>query len=544
MSNASKLKVFISYSRADTAFADELVAGIEFKDEFEVSIDRQSIVEGEDWAKRLGALIAYSDTIVFLLSPDSAQSQICAWEVEEAHRLSKRILPVLIRPIGSTPAPSMLAALNYVRFDEGRSFMVGLIALVRALKMDVDWLREHTRLLTRAIEWDDAQRPANRLLSGTDIVAAKGWLARQPKDAPSATSLHLDFIRASEEAEDQRLDAERRQLTEMTEAQSQKAAALQEREAAMHRLRIWTRRGLTGAAMGTLGGAGLGYWGYDAERRVRVEQENAKNAAAIAREAAIKKEALRTDLAGQLVAYAAAPGQFASDGPLDSNSPFTAAMIQSLSDQSMSLLTAIATCNKRVLEISAGRQRPYLTSDLNGDVYLFHQPAQRRRVALTVSVDGFRGRGMELNLPNVHRDSEAWANLLRKAGFDTTSLSNPSLSALRQAIEILSLRVAPERRGSLDDRFVHRVGIRQLDVPVSTLTTTEDAIAVVFYSGIGITTNGLDYLTAKDSLVDGSSGDSQQMLPLRKTLDLMRERFPVSIVILDTNFNSLRPQSR
>ena len=90
MSDAPKLKVFISYSRADARFADELVAGLEFKEEFAVTIDRHSIVEGEDWKKRLGALIADADTIVFILSPDSAQSPLCAWEVEEAHRLSKR----------------------------------------------------------------------------------------------------------------------------------------------------------------------------------------------------------------------------------------------------------------------------------------------------------------------------------------------------------------------------------------------------------------------------------------------------------------------
>lgn len=35
-----KLKVFISYSRDDMAFADELGAGLEYEGGFEVSIDR------------------------------------------------------------------------------------------------------------------------------------------------------------------------------------------------------------------------------------------------------------------------------------------------------------------------------------------------------------------------------------------------------------------------------------------------------------------------------------------------------------------------
>jgi hypothetical protein len=153
------LKVFISYSRTDMAFADELVAALAYDGRFEVTIDRSSIIEGEDWRARLSALIVDADTIVFILSPTSAQSNICAWEVEEAYRLSKRILPVLAEPIGTIPVPKRLAALNYVRFDplddrRPRSFMAGINALVRALNTDVEWLREHTRYLTLARSWD------------------------------------------------------------------------------------------------------------------------------------------------------------------------------------------------------------------------------------------------------------------------------------------------------------------------------------------------------------------------------------------------------
>jgi hypothetical protein len=151
--------------------------------------------------KRLGALIADADTVVFILSPASAKSDICAWEVEESAHLSKRIIPVLAKPLEGVPAPPRLAALNYVRFDEGRSFMAGLKALTAALKADLDWLREHTRLLARAMEWQAGGRAPNRLLSGDDITAAKAWVARRPKDAPEPTSLHLDFIKASEDAE-------------------------------------------------------------------------------------------------------------------------------------------------------------------------------------------------------------------------------------------------------------------------------------------------------------------------------------------------------
>ncbi|MEQ1697557.1 MAG: SUMF1/EgtB/PvdO family nonheme iron enzyme [Hyphomicrobiaceae bacterium] len=114
---SGRLRLFISYSRADLAFADELAGGLEIDGAFDIAIDRHSIIEGEDWKKRLGALIADSDTVVFLLSPSSAKSEVCQWEVDEAVRLTKRIVPVLVTALGAQPAPTALAALNALHLD-------------------------------------------------------------------------------------------------------------------------------------------------------------------------------------------------------------------------------------------------------------------------------------------------------------------------------------------------------------------------------------------------------------------------------------------
>ena len=53
-----------------------------------------------------------------------------------------------------------------------------------ALNTDIGWLREHTRLLARALEWENASRVENRMLTGVDIASAKDWAARRPKGAP------------------------------------------------------------------------------------------------------------------------------------------------------------------------------------------------------------------------------------------------------------------------------------------------------------------------------------------------------------------------
>jgi hypothetical protein len=145
-----KLRVFISYSRDDLEFADQLTAALDTCG-FECFIDRHGISGGEDWKRRLGNLIREADTVVFVQSPTSARSEICAWEVEEATRLGKRILPVNCRPLEGATPPPRLRDLNYIFFHAdsknapGSGFGTGLAKLVAALNTDFDWLREHTR---------------------------------------------------------------------------------------------------------------------------------------------------------------------------------------------------------------------------------------------------------------------------------------------------------------------------------------------------------------------------------------------------------------
>jgi TPR repeat protein len=235
--DGGKLRVFISYSREDLEFADQLHAALNTYG-FDSVIDRHGISGGEDWKRRLGNLIREADTVVFVLSPNSARSEICAWEVEEAERLGKRILPTICRPLEGVSPPPRLRDLNYILFHAdpktpGSGFGTGLTKLVAALNTDFDWLREHTRYLQRATEWDRGGRPANRLLSGDDIAEAKAWAASRPKSAPEPTALHLDFIRASEEEAEARSNAQRKQLEEMAAAQAERETALHEREEAL-----------------------------------------------------------------------------------------------------------------------------------------------------------------------------------------------------------------------------------------------------------------------------------------------------------------------
>src|SRR6516165_1113541 len=135
-----KLKVFISYSRKDSAaFADELVAGLDLAG-FAPFLDRHDIAAGEDWEARLGGLIAQSDTVVFVISPEAVKSERCAWEVERTLELSKRLLPVVYKPVPEHDIPEKLRRLQFVRFDNGRALTRSIAELAEALRTDLDWI--------------------------------------------------------------------------------------------------------------------------------------------------------------------------------------------------------------------------------------------------------------------------------------------------------------------------------------------------------------------------------------------------------------------
>ncbi len=203
----TRIKVFVSYSRADKAFASDLVLGLAACG-FAPYIDRQDIAAGEDWEKRLAGLITEADTVVYVISPDSLNSENCAQEFRQALALQKRILPVVWRPVDDAAAPPELKRLNYTFFSgEGRTFAAGLADLAEAMRTDIDWIREHTRLSEIARRWSSRNRSAELLLRGDDIDAANAWMAGKPITAPAITDQQADFIKASSDA---RAEAERR----------------------------------------------------------------------------------------------------------------------------------------------------------------------------------------------------------------------------------------------------------------------------------------------------------------------------------------------
>jgi hypothetical protein len=226
---AHQPNIFISYARSDGALlAEELVSGLELAG-FRPFLDRHDIAAAEDWEARLGALILSADTIVFILSPAAVRSERCAWEVERAAELGKRLIPVQGLPVPESEVPERLRRLNYIFFSQGQSFARPLRELVTALRQDVEWIREHTRLSEAAARWrargSGTEAAEDLLLRGVELVNAQTWAARRRDDAPAIMPLLRAFLTASEAGAEARAQQERDRLAERERLVAEREAA-------------------------------------------------------------------------------------------------------------------------------------------------------------------------------------------------------------------------------------------------------------------------------------------------------------------------------
>jgi formylglycine-generating enzyme required for sulfatase activity len=196
--NDTRTKVFLSYSRADTAFVRKLAEALRQLPHLQVFKDTDDILPTEEWRIRLEGLIGQAHTIVFCISPHSVASDVCAWEVDLAQRLNKRIVPIVLTPV-SGRIPEALEKRNQIFFVKTEDFNISVGYLVTALDLDISWIREHTRIDELARHWLASNRRSDRLLRGSEIGAVENWLNQRPRNAPTATAQTIEFIQASRE---------------------------------------------------------------------------------------------------------------------------------------------------------------------------------------------------------------------------------------------------------------------------------------------------------------------------------------------------------
>ncbi len=195
--------IFISYSRKDKVFVQRLFTALEERG-LDAWVDWDDIEYAEDWWQKIQRGIVEANNFVFIMSPHSVRSKVCLDEIQYAVDTNKRIIPVVIAPIDDpVDQDRMHPALkqhNWLTFGND-DFDTMFDALLDTVGRDPDYISMHTRLLVNAQEWDTNGRNQSLLLRGDNLAQSSTWLRTGQGKSPAPTSLHHDYIKASQSHE-------------------------------------------------------------------------------------------------------------------------------------------------------------------------------------------------------------------------------------------------------------------------------------------------------------------------------------------------------
>lgn len=196
-------EIFLSYSRRNIPFAKQLFTALQNSNR-SVWADWDDIPAASDWDAEIKEGIRQAESVIFVLTPDWLKSAECKKELDYAVQMGKRLFPILHINIDARDVPPELGKINWVYMRESENFDKELQTLCAAMDANLDWLKTHTRLQVRAVEWDKKNRDNSFALRGNDLIAAEKFLADASHNNPEPTQLQKEYILASRKDASQR----------------------------------------------------------------------------------------------------------------------------------------------------------------------------------------------------------------------------------------------------------------------------------------------------------------------------------------------------
>jgi len=194
--------VFVSYSRKDSTFVQRLVEALKAAG-YEVWVDFEDIPFATDWWQEIVAGIEGAAVAVFVLSPDSIQSDVCSLEVAHILKSNKRLIPIVWRDSGlydmetsQFKVPKAIRNLNWIFFNDEARFDDSYAKLRATIATDFARQRELTKLLVQAREWEDKDHHPGSLLRGLELREAE-----QAAQGADLNALQQTFLRVSRNRE-------------------------------------------------------------------------------------------------------------------------------------------------------------------------------------------------------------------------------------------------------------------------------------------------------------------------------------------------------
>ena len=193
--------VFISYSRKNKAFVRKLNDSLDASG-VDAWVDWEGIPLSSDWMEEITHAIEKGDAFLFVISPDSLASEVCRDELELGLKYNKKLIPILYRePEKGQEMHEKLASTNWVYMREQDDFDATLPKLIESIQTDLGWVRQHTRLLQRAVEWEEKGHDNSFLLQGADLEEAERWMTEAAaQESRDVVPLQAEYIAESRTA--------------------------------------------------------------------------------------------------------------------------------------------------------------------------------------------------------------------------------------------------------------------------------------------------------------------------------------------------------
>ncbi|MEZ2303144.1 MAG: TIR domain-containing protein [Microcoleus sp.] len=193
-------QVFISYSERDREAMEKIRNSLR-RESLTVWTNTTDIQTGEDFQSAIDRGIEQTDNLVYLLSPDSVQSEYVRKEIDYAVSLQKRIIPVLVRETSADEIPKALQGVQYIDLTDNvkeDDYLLDESQLLKILHQDEAYYNEHKVFLTQALKWERQHKNPSILLRGYNLRSAEAWLkVGQKRTQHRPTALIEEFIAES-----------------------------------------------------------------------------------------------------------------------------------------------------------------------------------------------------------------------------------------------------------------------------------------------------------------------------------------------------------
>lgn len=193
--NDSYFDIFFIYHPADLERARRIVAQLRATG-VNACFNEDEFGRSADGIQRLkeGALRSYS--VAFVMSPDSAESQLCNELLQYAVGHGKTLITLILEEEIEVEIHPAIAQNPYVFFRAEDDLGARVDELRAYLRAD-DNLVLHTELLVLAEKWRGRGRPPDLLLPRDRQDEARNWLATASARHPKPSALQLEYIHSS-----------------------------------------------------------------------------------------------------------------------------------------------------------------------------------------------------------------------------------------------------------------------------------------------------------------------------------------------------------